>query len=659
MLLPLFNSLLILLCISLVVTTVCQRIKLPTVIGYILVGLLVGPYTIGIFSATENIQLLAQFGIVFLMFTVGLEFSLPQLLKLKKDVIGFGGSQVLLTIAITVMIGLLIGLNKTQSFIIGAIVAMSSTAIVMKQLKEQGELNSRYSQHALGILLLQDLAVIPILIMLPSLNDVGISAFFTQLLLSLLKGVFAIVAILFIGRRILQPLFYHIAQSRSLEQFTLATLFVTLGSAWVTSYFGLSMALGAFLAGMMLGETEFRHQIKTDIRPFKDVLLGFFFITIGMQFNPAMLLIAWEWIVLLLLALIAFKVILIIYLGIFFTRSRTVAIQTGLILAQGGEFGFAILLEALNHELIPADYGQVILSALLLSMATAPLIIKHHQKIAHFFYPYPKEKEKQDSISLSSTTSELSNHIILCGYGRVGQNIGRFLEKAKLTYIALDLDPERIKNARLAGDLVFYADATNYEVLQSAHIHKARAIVVSFINPLAAHSIVEMVRKHHKQLPIIVRSHDESETHSFYEKGATEVISDVLEASLMLASHILLLMKVPFKEVYQWIEESRQNRYDLLRMVFPGQDPLSLEEGESSKEGLSVVTLTKKAFATNQILADLPAFEKGVKITTIRRGHHRFSNPTPDFKLEAGDIIVLYGDLDFLKQAQNILFRGK
>ncbi len=656
--LSLFTSLLILLTISIVINAICQRIKIPVIIGYILVGVLVGPHAVGIVSESESIKLLAEFGIVFLMFTVGLEFSLTQLIKLKKDVFGYGALQVLLTIIVTVLIGLAVNMTMAQSLIVGFIIAMSSTAIVLKLLTETLEINSPYSQHALGILLFQDLAVIPILILLPNMSEINPYSFINILLFSIFKGLVAIVLILFIGKRVLRPLFYSMTSAYSLEMFTLTILFITLGSAWLTSYFGLSLALGAFLAGMMLGETEFRHQIKTDIRPFRDVLLGIFFITIGMQFDTKTVLTAWSWMLLLFLALIIFKFILISVLGRFFTQSKIIATQTGLILSQGGEFGFAILIYALSHHLLPEDYGQVIIGSLLLSMIVSPFIIKYNQNIISILYRKSLLPDTKEQISLNQATSSLSNHIILCGYGRVGQNIARFLERAKLEFLALDLDPVRVKNAQLAGENVCYAEATDYEILKLAKINHAKAVIISFSNTHAAINIIEQVRKHHKHLPIIVRCHDDSETKIFYEKGATEVIPEILEASLMIASHILLLMNIPPKKVYAWVDESRHHRYDLLRMVFPGQESPTLEV-EETKEVLNVVILSKGSYAINRTLNELSLHSINVKITAIRRKSQRLIDPPPTTILHEDDIIVLYGSQPNLEHAEKLLLIGE
>lgn len=652
----LFNNILILLTIAIVIHAFCQKLKIPYIIGYILIGVLVGPHAIGVVRASTSITLLAEFGLVFLMFNIGLEFSLSRLVQLKKDVFGFGLLQVLISVLITLLIGIMLKMSLAESLIVGFIVAMSSTAIVLKQLTEQQEINAPFSQHAFGILLFQDLAVIPILIFIPNLSELNATILISDLIISLIKGVVAIVLILFIGKRILRPTFYYFSSKSSLELFTLSTLFIVLGAAWLTEWFGLSMALGAFLAGMMLGETEFRHQIKADIRPFRDVLLGFFFITIGMQFNPSIITMAWNWILLLLFALILFKIVVIYLIGRFFTKSRAIALQTGLVLSQGGEFSFAILINALSNQLLSYDYAQVIIGALLASMILSPIIIKNHHRIIKVLLPKNGITNTQTE-DWQAVSSNLKDHIILCGYGRVGQNIARFLDRAHLKYIALDLDSSRVKSARLAGDHVFYANAADYEILKLSNIAHAKAIIISFLNTYDAINMIEQVRKNDMHLPIIVRTHDDNDTQLLYEKGATEVIPEIFEASLMIASHILLMMKVAAKEVYQWIDQSRNNRYDLLRMIFPGQEALTLEEADTNT-GLRVIALTKNSFAVGRTIKNLQLNELKVRITTIRRGADRMIDPNLDTILLESDVLVVFGALIHIERAENKILMG-
>lgn len=649
-----FDTIIVISVISLFINAIFQRISLPVIVGYILVGVLVGPHTLNLISNSQNISSLAEFGIVFLMFTIGLEFSLTRIIAMRRSVFSFGGLQVFLTLIITMAIGLYIGLTATEALLVGCITAMSSTAIVLKQLNEQGEINFAHGQNAVGILLFQDLGVIPILMLIPALS---VSSFGKEisyeLLIAMAKGLAVIMGIIVVGRKVLRPLYYSISASHSLELFTLTTLIITLGAAWLTHYLGLSLTLGAFVAGMMLGETEFRHQIKTDTRALKDVLLGLFFVTIGMQLNVQVLLDAWIWVALLLLAIIGLKTLLIYVIGFKYSESKEDALRTGLVLAQGGEFGIAILHLALLHRLIPADYGQVILGALLVSMCIAPIFIRCNKKIVNCLFANKKEAPKASSPSLLQN----EQHVLLCGYGRVGQSVARFLDKASIPYTALDIDPKRVKAAQSAGEPVDYADVSEVENLHHAGLARAKLVVISIDCTPIALKVLNQIRKENAKLPIIVRCQDERDTNIFYKNGATEVIPDVLEASLTLSAHVLLMMNIPPKTVEEWMAQSRHNRYDLLRMVFPGQY-LFNQNQENLQEGLQVITILNNSPVIGKAIKDINVEQFGLKITTIRRGLERIIDPNQDFILRAGDNVVIFGNLSAFPHAEKALNEG-
>lgn len=377
-----FDSVLILLISALLVISLFRALKLPELIGYILVGVLVGPSVLGLIPSNEATHHFAEFGVVLLMFTIGLEFSLSLISKLKKQVFVYGGLEFTFAILITALIGSYIfRMSLGEVIVVGAIAAMSSTAIVTKQLSVQSELHSVHGRNAIGILLFQDLAVIPVLILVPSLTDINITTLCEDLAWAFVKGLGAIAIILGGGYFVLRPLFRKVSKTNSLEMFTLMTLLVTLGAAWITNKMGLSLALGAFIAGMMLGETEFRHQIENEIRPFRDVLLGFFFVSVGLQLDVHIFSEAWIWILALLTAILFMKTILVTLIARVMGDSINTSLRTGLILAQGSEFGFAILTLALSYDVIPKDYGQVILAALLVSMVIAPILIYYNKAI--------------------------------------------------------------------------------------------------------------------------------------------------------------------------------------------------------------------------------------------------------------------------------------
>ncbi len=557
--------------IALFVTVIFRQLKLSVILGYLLVGALVGPHALKIVPDTPKITELAEFGIVFLMFTIGLEFSLPKLLALKSSVFIAGIIQVLLSVVFTTFIGKFLGMTTLSAMVVGSIVAMSSTAIVAKQLNDQLELYSPHGLFALGILLLQDLAVVLLIILIASLTRTSHSNLAMILLWAILKGVFAIALIFAMGRLLMRPLFRIIAKTRAIELFTLTVLLVTLSAAWITNSLGLSFALGAFLAGMMLAETEFRHQIAVEIRPFRDILLGLFFITIGMLTDVSTWYQTWTWIALLFFSLTVCKMLLITVLGRLAGNTLSTSCRAGLILAQGGEFGFALLTLALTEKIIPPEYGQVVLAALLLSIAVSPILIHFNKQIANFLLL--KLSKDDDTVSeehLSKEAKKFKHHIIICGYGRVGQNIGRLLDRVSFPYIGLDLDSELVKKARQAGQKVIYGDPTHPEILHAAQLKHAKVLVISFSDLRATIKILSMIRPQYPRLPILVRCRDERELKILKEYGATQIIAELFEESLTLSHHLLQLIHISPQKIADIMQEVRSKDYDALKNVFAG-----------------------------------------------------------------------------------------
>jgi len=569
-----FDNLIIVLSTAVAVVVLCLRVKIPPILGYLLIGVLVGPHAIGLITDVEVARDLAEFGVVFLMFTIGLEFSLSKMIKLKNLVFGLGSIQVIATTIITTFLGTLLGMSLEQATIVGCIVAMSSTAIVSKQLADQNQLGTVSGQSAISILLFQDLAVIPFFIFIASFANEPTSLQ-TPILVALGKTLIALAIIFVVGRWLLRPLFREISRTESLELFTLVVLLVTLGAAYLTARLDLSLALGAFVAGMMLGETEFRHQIEATIRPFRDVLLGLFFITIGTLFNVGMFTEVWAWILLLFTALTLGKVILIGVICFVGSRDLVRALRTGLILAQGGEFGFALLNLALSEKLLPGDYGQVVLGALLLSMLVAPILVRFNQEIARALVPKKWSQKKPAAVKeIDTMAKQLTEHVILCGFSRVGQQLAKLLDDEDIPYIAIDFDHQLVLNTQAAGFPVIYGDASLYEILTTCKIRKAKALVVTFEQAQVTPKIIQQVRNHHKKIPVFVRTHDDSELEKLQALGATEVIPATLETSLTLASHLLVTLNVPTERVAKLMNKIRKTRYRLLREVIPGEDNL-------------------------------------------------------------------------------------
>lgn len=652
-----FKSILILLLVAVGAVALFRRLKLPPIIAYLFIGVALGPSGLGVIEDTEDTRFIAEFGVVFMLFSIGLEFSLPQLFAMKGAVFGLGGLQVVITAAASTWLAMYLGVPIEGAIVIGGIMAMSSTAIVTKQLSEQLEQHSRHGRQAIGILLFQDLAVVPFLALIPILSSGGDSMMLT-LGITLLKAAVVLVAVLGLGYWLMRPLFHEIARAQSAELFTLAVLLVTLASAWTTHSAGLSFALGAFLAGMMLSETEYRHQIEADIRPFRDVLLGLFFITVGMLFNIHSLPEIWHWVVLVTVGLVLFKFVLVYLLAYGFGSIPGVAVRTAVVVAQGGEFGFALISLAMNQGLLENAVGQVMLVSVIFSMTLAPLLIYFNGSIAKFVCSASYSSNRAQLVTdIANSTRDMRDHVIICGYGRIGQNISRFLEKENIAYIAMDLDPNRVREARTAGDMVNYGDSTRIEILQAAGIERARLLVVTYDNLHATDRILGHVALVHPNLPVLVRTSDDRHLEKLQQAGATEVVPETLEASLMLASHMLLLLNIPANRVNQLIQEARGNRYQLLRGFFIGEEDEYKHE-EQGRKHLASVLLSKNAFAIGKTLGELQLEQQEVMVNAVRRSGIRGAQPTADTSFREGDVLVLYGTPDAIDNAQSYLLCG-
>jgi CPA2 family monovalent cation:H+ antiporter-2 len=561
------NEILILFAAAMSVVVLFLYLNLPPILGYLIVGILLGPYSLALISNIEHIRELAEFGVVLLLFTIGLEFSLPLLIHMRSAVLGLGGAQVLLTTVITAAISMFLGMPLDISIILGGVVAMSSTALVTTLLSAQHELHTRHGRNAIGILLFQDLMVIPFLLFVNHL--ITSSGTTTDVIFKAVgQGFLGIIFILALGRWVLRPLFGIIAKFKSSELFTLTALLVALAAAWITQQMGLSLALGAFIAGIMLAETEFRHQLEAEIRPFRDILLALFFISIGMLLNIQLLPEIWPWVLLLLSALIVFKFGLIAILCRLFGWDWAVATRTGITLAHGGEFGFAILALALSGDLLPADYGQVVLAALLISMGLAPILIRYNQKLVGKLLPVASNiSDAEIEQKIAETANELNNHVIICGYGRVGQNVARFLESEEINYIAMDTNLMLVQQAVKNHHSVTYGDTSNIALLKSAGLERAAALVFCLDDVSPVMKVLHQVCEVNKDILILVRTSDDSHLEELKHAGATEVIPETMEASLMLSSHLMLMLGMSETSVIGKIREVRKDRYKFLKGI--------------------------------------------------------------------------------------------
>ncbi|MEW5903696.1 MAG: monovalent cation:proton antiporter-2 (CPA2) family protein [Pseudomonadota bacterium] len=649
--------LIILLAAAVLVVVLFRQLHLPAMLGYLIVGVLIGPHALGWIPDAPETRHLGEFGVVFLMFSIGLEFSLARLRAMQRLVFGLGTAQVVATMLLVMLASLFFDLGWAAGLALGGIMAMSSTAIVSKMLVERAELNAPHGQKIMGVLLFQDLAVVPLIILIPALgvHDDNLSA---TLSYAALKAILVLSALLFFGQRLLRPWFHVVARQKSSELFMLNVLLLTLGLAWLTELSGLSMALGAFVAGMLISETEYRYQVEEDIKPFRDVLLGLFFVTIGMMLDVHALIAGWGWVLLLLMILIPFKALVVALLVKAFSGDWGASLRTGLGLAQAGEFGFVLLTLTGGVNLLPHDVMQNVLAAMLVSMLIAPFLIQHAESIVRRISPdeWMNSAMLMHQIAVQSMSS--NQHVIICGYGRSGQALAAFLKNEKVGFIALDLDSRRVHEASSAGERVVYGDAAKHEVLQAAGLMRAKALVITYDDKHSALKILRHVQQDRPDLPVIVRTADDSNVEVLKKAGATEVVAEVLEGSVMLASQALLMAGIPLSRVVRRVQEARARRYSMFSGYLRGRPEEAPEETDSVQPRFQSVLLGEHDKAVGMRLGDLKLAELNIEVNGVRRHNVLGNQPSDDMLLRAGDVLLLFGQPMMLEAAEKRLQRG-
>ncbi len=653
------HLILILLAVAVGVVVLCRILKLPAMLGYLLVGITIGPHALGWIPDAPETRHLAEFGVVFLMFSIGLEFSLARLRAMQRLVFGLGTAQVIATMLIVMLSSLFFALDWRAGLALGGILAMSSTAIVSKMLVERAELNTPHGQKIMGVLLFQDLAVVPLIIVIPALAESGADLSGT-IAIAMLKAAVLLAALLMFGQKLLRPWFHLVAGQKSSELFMLNVLLFTLGMAWLTELSGLSLALGAFVAGMLISETEYRYQVEEDIKPFRDVLLGLFFVTIGMMLDMHAVIAGWGWVLLLLLILIPFKAAVVALLVRAFAGEWGAALRTALGLAQAGEFGFVLLTLAGDVQLLPHDVMQNVLAAMLISMLIAPFLIQHAEAIVRRVSPeeWMNRAMQMHQIAVSSMSS--NQHIIICGYGRSGQALAKFLTEEGISFIALDLDSRRVREAAAAGERVVYGDAGKHEVLQAAGLMRAKALAITYDDKHSALKILHHVQTSRPDLPVVVRTADDTHIAVLKQAGAAEVVAEVTEGSVMLASQALLLSGVPLSRVIRHIQETRAKRYSMFSGYFRSTPPPEAvsEDIENQQPRFQNVLLNVGDAAVGARLKEMKLDELSVEVNAVRRHNVEGSQPAGDMVLCAGDVLVLLGQPVTLEAAEKRLRKG-
>lgn len=661
---PLFADLLIILLVSVPVAFACLRLRLPLLVGLMLTGILIGPYALGLIKDLEAIEILSEIGVMLLLFTIGLEFSLRRLREMKRLVLIGGGLQVALTVAATAIVAVIFGRPLNQAVFFGFLVALSSTAIVLKSYAERNETDAPHGRAGVGILLFQDISIVLMMLMVPVLGGrdaANVGAIVFKLGVSLLALAVIVLAAWFFVPIILT----QIGKLRSPEVLILTVVLLFLGISFVTSQFGLSLALGAFIAGMVLSESDYNHQVTADILPFRDVFNSIFFVSIGLLLSVGALLenlsTVLLWVVFLTVgkALIVWSVIQL--LGF----PQRVAATTALGLAQIGEFSFVLAKAGKAVNLLPDTDYQTFLAASIISMIATPLMISaapgfgdFAQKIFRDKRDDPALMDESEDIHLTSSGG-LNNHVIIVGYGLNGRNLARVLRAVLVPYTILDLNAETVRQAKEKGEKINYGDATRREVLHHAHIADASALVLAMSDPQSARRTVRQAREMNEKIYIVVRTRYISEITELLELGADEVIPEEFETSIEIFSRVLQKYGVARQVIEGQIEEIRRQGYEMLRS--PSLAQLKIPNLNAALHAAATETI--------KLSADSPVIGKNLGelnlrgqtgatlIAVVRRGETKV-NPGANYKLLEDDILILLGTSEKIERAEQLLQPG-
>jgi CPA2 family monovalent cation:H+ antiporter-2 len=642
---PVFQDLLTLLLASVPIAFLFHRLRLPTIVGFMITGVVIGPYSLGLISDVHAIELMAEIGVALLLFTIGLEFSLHRILEIKRLVLLGGGLQVVVTVLLATLIAYGRERSINQAIFFGFLIALSSTAIVLKTYIDRAEIDAPHGRAGVGILLLQDLSIVPMMLMVPVLSGrEGSSP--SRVIMTFATGLVAIGIIILATRKIVPYLLQHIVRLRSPEVFIISIVLLCLGTSWLTAQFGLSLALGAFIAGMVLSESEYSHQIIADILPFRDVFNSLFFISIGMLLSVSALASNIGGVLLLVIGLIIGKALIVLIVVRFLGYSLRVSTMTGLGLAQIGEFSFVLAKMGVPVGLLPeADY-QRFLAASILSMIATPFLIKLAPRIGYALQSVfgPGSALEPNVPSYEPEESELRGHVVIVGYGLNGRNLAKVLRRTKVPYLVLELNADAVRSARAEGEHVIYGDATRREVLHQVGIESARILVLAISDPVATRHTVWLGREMKPDIHIIVRTRYMSELADLHDLGADEVIPEEFETSIEIFSRVLKELGIPRHITQRQVATIRNEGYEMLRMPsLPVVDMADIAEalGSASTETFIV---SEDCPAAGKSIGELQLRTRtGVSVIAIIHDGTTEINPGPESVLNPDDVLVLLG----------------
>jgi CPA2 family monovalent cation:H+ antiporter-2 len=647
------TSLVIIFGVSAFVVFVLHHFRIPSLVGFLVAGVVIGPYGIGIIRDTHAVELLAEIGVILLLFTVGIEFSIARLLRMKKVVVAGGGLQMLLTTGFVVAAGVLISVNAADAVFFGFLVALSSTAIVLKLLAEKGETDSPHGRVMVGILIFQDLCIVPLMLLIPALSGEGVTAM--DIAVKMGKAVLIIAVVLVSARWLVPILLHQVVHTRSRELFIITIIILCMGIALLTARFGLSLALGAFLAGLIISESEYAHQATADILPFKDSFIGLFFVSVGMLMDVSYMTGNWQKITLAVAAIFALKVVTGIAAPLLIGTPLRASLHAGLGLAQIGEFSFVLAEAGRASALLSDDIYQVFLSASVLTMMATPFVLKTAPSLSAWVTSRHLLKKVDRLRRLSEADGfprKRQDHVIIIGFGLNGRNLAKVLKESEIPYIALEMNSETVREMKKKGEPIYYGDGTNKEILDKLNVRKARLLVIAISDPASTRRIVSVARHENPDIHIIVRTRYLGEVEDLVALGANEVIPEEFETSIEIFARVLDRYRFPRNVIIDMAERVRSNSYTALRsMDLPkrhlfGRDTLV---PEIEMDGIRVQEGSPLA---GRSIAQLGIRKKtGVTVIAVRRGAEVHANPDPDFLIQEGDIILFTGRRESMNKA--------
>ncbi|HMV49762.1 MAG TPA: cation:proton antiporter [Blastocatellia bacterium] len=642
--LPLLNDLLILLLASVPIAFLCHKLRMPVIVGFMLTGVLIGPYGLKLISDVHAVETLAEIGVMLLLFTIGLEFSLSRLMEIKRLVLGGGGLQTALTTAAGLGIFFLLGWPFKQAVLFGFLLALSSTAIVMKTYSDRLETDTPHGRAGIGILLFQDLCIVPMMLLVPILSGREVASA-KHIAVKLGTAVAAVAAIIFASRKLIPFLLGHIVRLRSQEVFIIFVVLVSFGTSWLTAQFGLSLALGAFVAGVVLSESEYSHQIVADILPFRDVFNSLFFISIGMLLSTGFFLTHLPMVAAWFAGLVVVKAAIIVAVILLLGYPLRVAVMAAVGLAQIGEFSFILAKTATSQNLLSEGDYQLFLASAILSMVAAPFFIKAAGRIGYaaqsLFAPGAPPPEANDAFAEPKTGC----HVVIVGYGLNGRNLAKVLHRTGIPYQVLEMNAQTISEARAQGVPIFYGDAVRREVLHHIGVPQAKILVIAISDPAATRHTVSQARELNPRLHIIVRTRYMSELPELYRLGANQVVPEEFETSIEIFSRVLAEFGVTRNVIQREIEDIRREGYQMLRGASLPLAELGNIADAFDGVASDLLFISADSHAVGRTLGELDLRNRtGATISSAVRHGNTMINLGPDFSIQAEDILVLMGE---------------